>query len=172
MASDGSLRRQLPFTRPHGIEYADIGLNLSRYRKTGVLSLVDPCSSAFWLLKRPKDGGFDVHCTGKQRGLNRPGPRLAGRRLWAIGRHAARFGDQINMDEVFGTHRRRPQRRPVAQGRAMSNGCTFAPPAIRGFDGSKCSCSSRFRTSARATTKASLRLLACRSATLKKASPK
>ncbi len=103
---------------------------------------------------------------------NRPGPRLAGRRLWAIGRHAARFGDQINMDEVFGTHRRRPQRRPVAQGRAMSNGCTFAPPAIRGFDGSKCSCSSRFRTSARAATKASLRLLACRSATLKKASPK
>jgi hypothetical protein len=60
----------------------------------------------------------------------------------------------------------------VAQGCAMSNGRTFAPPAIRGFDGSKCSRSSRFWTSARATTKASFRLLACRSATLKKASPK
>ena len=34
----------------------------------------------------------------------------------------------------------------------MSNGCTFAPPAIRGFDGSTCSRSSGFRTSARATT--------------------
>src|SRR5262245_27001633 len=62
---------------------------------------------------------------------------------------------------------KRPE--PVAQGRAMRNDCTFAPPAIRGFDGSKCSRSSRFRTSARATTKASFRLLACRSATLKKA---
>src|SRR5262249_33890264 len=61
---------------------------------------------------------------------------------------------------------------PVAQGRAVSKGCTFAPPAIKGFDGSMRSCSSRFRTSARATTKASFRLLACRSATLKKASPK
>jgi hypothetical protein len=34
----------------------------------------------------------------------------------------------------------------------MSNGCTFAPLAIRGFDGSTCSRGSRFRTSARATT--------------------
>ena len=58
------------------------------------------------------------------------------------------------------------------QGRAMSNGCTFAPPAMRGFDGSKCSRSSRVRTRARATRKASFRFLACRSATLKKASPK
>jgi len=48
---------------------------------------------------------------------------------------------------IFGG--RRPRRRPVAQGRAMSNGCTFAPPAIRGFDGSMCSCRSRFWTSAR-----------------------
>ena len=72
----------------------------------------------------------------------------------------------------FGIHRRRRRRRPVVQGRAISNGCTFAPPAIRGFDGSMCSRSSRFWTSARATTKASFRLLACRSATLKKASPK
>ena len=64
------------------------------------------------------------------------------------------------------------QRRLVVQGRAISNGCTFAPPAIRGFDGSMCSRSSRFWTSARATKKASFRLLACRSATLKKASPK
>jgi hypothetical protein len=63
-------------------------------------------------------------------------------------------------------------RRSVAHGRAISNGCTFAPPAIRGFDGSKCSRSSRFLTSARATTNASFRLLAWRSAMLKKASPK
>jgi hypothetical protein len=54
----------------------------------------------------------------------------------------------------------------------MSNGCTFSPAAIRGFDGSKRSCTSRFLTSERATTKASFRLLACRSATLKKALPK
>ena len=67
---------------------------------------------------------------------------------------------------------RRPRRRPAAQGRAMSNGCTFSPPVINGFDGSKRSRSSRFLTSARATTKASFRLLACRSATLKKALPK
>jgi len=67
---------------------------------------------------------------------------------------------------------RRLRRRPVAQGRAMSNGCTFSPPAIRGFDGSKRSRTSRFFTSERATTKASFRLLACRSATLKKALPK
>jgi len=26
--------------------------------------------------------------------------------------------------------------RPAVQGRATSNGCTFAPPAMRGFDGS------------------------------------
>jgi hypothetical protein len=68
--------------------------------------------------------------------------------------------------------RRRPRRRPVAQGREMSNGCTFSPPAIRGFDGSKRSRTSRFLTSERATTKASFKLLACRSATLKKALPK
>jgi hypothetical protein len=55
---------------------------------------------------------------------------------------------------------------------AISSGCKFAPPAVRGFDGSKCSRSSRFWTSARATTKASFRPLAFRSATLKKASPK
>jgi hypothetical protein len=61
---------------------------------------------------------------------------------------------------------------PLAQGCAMSNACTFAPPAIRGFDGSKCSRSSRFSTSARATSNASFRFLVCRSATLKKASPK
>src|SRR5260370_3510390 len=67
---------------------------------------------------------------------------------------------------------RRRRRRPAAQGRAMSNGCTFSPPVIRGFDGSKRSRSSRFLTRARATTKASFRLLACRSATLKKAFPK
>src|ERR1700730_7441783 len=67
---------------------------------------------------------------------------------------------------------RRLRRRPVAQGRAMSNGCTVSPPAIRGFDGSKRSRTSRFLTSERATTKASFRLLACRSATLKKALPK
>jgi hypothetical protein len=36
----------------------------------------------------------------------------------------------------------------------MSNGCTFSPPAIRGFDGSKRSCTSRFLTSERAKTKA------------------
>jgi hypothetical protein len=54
----------------------------------------------------------------------------------------------------------------------MSNGCTFSPPAIRGFDGSKRSRISRFLTSERATTKASFRLLACRSAILKKALPK
>jgi hypothetical protein len=89
----------------------------------------------------------------------------------AISRSAARFGQQINTDE-FSAHRRRPRRRPVAQGRAMSNGCTFSPPAIRGFDGSKRSRTSRFLTSECATTKASFRLLACRSATLKKALPK
>jgi len=93
-------------------------------------------------------------------------------RICAMNRHAARSGHQINTDEVFGTHRRRRRRRPVVQGRAMSNGCTFAPPAIRGFDGSKCSRCSRFWTSPRATTKASFRPLVCRSATLKKASPK
>ena len=65
-----------------------------------------------------------------------------------------------------------PRRRSVAQGRAMSNDFTFSPPAISGLDGSTCSRSSRLRTSARATTKASFTLLACRSATLKKASPK
>jgi hypothetical protein len=63
-------------------------------------------------------------------------------------------------------------RRVLVQGRAASNGCTFAPPAIRGLDGSKCSCSSRSRTSERASTNASFRLAACRSATLKNASPK
>jgi hypothetical protein len=73
----------------------------------------------------------------------------------------------------FSTHRHRPRRQPAAQGRAMSNnGCTFSPPLIWGFDGSKRSRSSRFLTSARATTKASFRLLACRSAALKKALPK
>jgi hypothetical protein len=65
-----------------------------------------------------------------------------------------------------------PETRVVQGCAAMSSGRTFAPPAIRGFDGSKCSRSSRFWTSARATTKASFRLLACRSATLKNASPK
>jgi hypothetical protein len=99
--------------------------------------------------------------------------RWVGTSAWCpTSRHAARFDPHINTDEVFGTHRRRPRRRSVAHGRAMSNGCTFAPPAIRGFDGSKCSRSSRFLTSARATTKASFRLLAWRSAMLKKASPK
>jgi hypothetical protein len=34
-------------------------------------------------------------------------------------------------------------------GHAISNGSTFAPPAIAGFDGSKCSRNSRFWTSAR-----------------------
>src|SRR5213080_5003183 len=68
----------------------------------------------------------------------------------------------------FSADRRRPRRRPVAQGREMSNGCTFSPPAIRGFDGSKRSRISRFLTSERAITKASFRLLACRSAILKK----
>jgi hypothetical protein len=82
------------------------------------------------------------------------------------------FRNRRRCREVFGTPRRRRRRRPVVQGRSISNGCTFAPPAIRGLDGSKCSRSSRFWTSARATTKASFRLLACRSATLKKASPK
>jgi len=72
----------------------------------------------------------------------------------------------------FSAHRHRPRRRPAAQGRAMSNRCTFSPSAIRGFDGSKRSRTSRFLTSERATTKASFRLLACRSATLKKALPK
>src|SRR5882762_6680243 len=93
-------------------------------------------------------------------------------RLVPTSRHAARFDPHINTDEVFGTHRRRPLRRQVAHGRAISNGCTFAPPAIRGFDGSKRSRISRFLTRARATTKASFRLLAWRSAMLKKASPK
>src|SRR6266404_9125054 len=73
---------------------------------------------------------------------------------------------------VHSDHWRRLRRRPVAQGRAMSNGCTFSPPAIRGFDGSKRSRTSRFLTSERATTKAPFMLLACRSATLKKALPK
>jgi hypothetical protein len=70
------------------------------------------------------------------------------------------------------TYGRRLRGRPVAQGPAMSNGCTLSPPTIRGLDGSKRSCTSRFLTSERATTKASFRLLACRSATLKKALPK
>jgi hypothetical protein len=61
---------------------------------------------------------------------------------------------------------------PKPAASVMNNGCTFSPPVIRGFDGSKRSRSSRFLTSARATTKASFRLLACRSATLKKALPK
>src|SRR2546421_12406221 len=87
----------------------------------------------------------------------------------AIIRHTARFRHPINTR--FSAHTVGGEG-PVVQGRAMSNGCTFAPPAIRGFDGSKCSRSSRFWTSARAATKASFRLLACRSATLKKASPK
>src|SRR5882724_3886552 len=72
---------------------------------------------------------------------------------------------------IRGTERR-PRRRPDVQGRATSNGCTCSPPAIRGFDGSKRSRTSRFLTSERATTKASFRLVACRSATLKKALPK
>jgi putative tryptophan/tyrosine transport system substrate-binding protein len=52
-----------------------------------------------------------------------------------ITRHAARFGQPINTDEVFGTQ---PSAVKAAgcQGPAMSNGGTFAPPAIRGFDGS------------------------------------
>ena len=65
-----------------------------------------------------------------------------------------------------------PIYRRVVQGCAIRSGCRFSPPAIRGFDGSTCSRSSRFRTSERATTKASFRLPASRSATLKKASPK
>ena len=64
----------------------------------------------------------------------------------------------------FSADWRQPRRRPVVQGRAMSNGCTFSPPAIRGFDGSKRSRTSRFLTSERATTKVlqafSLRTLA------------
>ncbi len=62
--------------------------------------------------------------------------------------------------------------RSAVQGRGTSNGCTFAPPAMTGFDGSKCSRSSRFRTIERASRNASFRLTACRSATLKNASPK
>jgi hypothetical protein len=72
--------------------------------------------------------------------------------------------------EIFEAHRR--QRDRSAHGRAISNGSTFAPPAIAGFDGSKCSRNSRFLTRARAKTKASFRPLTCRRATLKKASPK
>src|SRR5262249_20408010 len=57
-------------------------------------------------------------------------------------------------------------------GRATSRGSTLAPPAICGCDGSKPWRSARFKTSERATTKASFRVVARRSATLKKASPK
>src|SRR5262245_15585775 len=58
------------------------------------------------------------------------------------------------------------------QGRATSNSSTFPPPAICGRDGSKPWRRSRFTTSERARTKASFRVVALRSATLKKASPK
>ena len=84
-----------------------------------------------------------------------------------------RFWREADIRRSVGfSYGRRLRRRPVAQGRAMSSGCTFSPPAISGFDGSKRSRTSRFLTSERATTKASFRLLACRSATLKKALPK
>lgn len=59
-----------------------------------------------------------------------------------------------------------------AQWRPTSNGRTSEPPDSTGFDGSKCSRNSRFRTSERASRNASFRLSAFRSATLKKASPK
>jgi len=48
----------------------------------------------------------------------------------------------------------------------------FSPPAICGFDAAKPCRRSRVRTSVRAKTKASLRFVARRNATLKKASPK
>ncbi len=131
--------------------------------------VVEVLSDGFGFLRSPDanylPGPDDIYFSPSQ-------IRRFGFRTGAISRNAARFRHQINTGEVFGTHRRRRRRRPVVQGRAISNGCTFAPPAIRGLDGSKCSRSSRFWTSAHATTKASFRLLACRSATLKKASPK
>src|SRR5262249_58598090 len=60
----------------------------------------------------------------------------------------------------------------MPEGRATSRGSTFSPPAICGCDGSKPSRNSRLNTSERAIKKASFRLLARRSAALKKASPK
>jgi hypothetical protein len=60
----------------------------------------------------------------------------------------------------------------MPKGCATSRGSTFPPPAICGCDGSKPSRNSRFNTSERAIRKASFRLLARRSAALKKASPK
>src|SRR6476620_8708431 len=62
--------------------------------------------------------------------------------------------------------------RTGVQGRPASNGSTSAPPAMSGFDGSKCSRNSRFRTSEDASRNASFRLTSFRSAMLKKASPK
>src|SRR6516162_10246198 len=60
----------------------------------------------------------------------------------------------------------------MPEGRATRRGSTFTPPAICGCDGSKPSRNSRLNTSERAIKKASFRLLARRSAALKKASPK
>ena len=60
----------------------------------------------------------------------------------------------------------------MPNGCATSRGSTFPPPAICGCDGSKPSRNSRLNTSERAIRKASFRLLARRSAALKKASPK
>jgi hypothetical protein len=108
-------------------------------------------------------------------GSQRPSPRLRpGKNVVTDAKRLLqRYRRKADIRRCVGfSYGRRLRRRPVAQGRAMSEGRTFSPPAIRGFDGSKRSRTSRFLTSERATTKASFRLLACRSATLKKALPK
>ena len=60
--------------------------------------------------------------------LNSPNERVWNGRLW-------READ-IRRSVGF-SYGRRPRMRPDVQGRATSNGCTYSPPAMRGFDGSK-----------------------------------
>src|SRR5690349_15699083 len=59
---------------------------------------------------------------------------------------------------VCGVRKKHDSRGLEHQGRAMSRGSTFSPPAICGSDGSKPSRFSRFDTSVRARRKASFRV--------------
>ena len=104
-------------------------------------------------------------------GLRTPAPVRAAPPSW--GRHPKTFtladmrraSVSTSIRTRFSADRRRPRRWPIAQGREMSSGCTFSPPAIKGFHGSKRSRTSRFLTSERATTKASVAALSVPAAT-------
>jgi hypothetical protein len=119
------------------------------------------------------------------------GPAARVRRGWGISRALARIVEPARPAEPPARTERParvilPSRKVVAAATVVStcvkfdmdqfddagppsNGSTFAPPASKGFDGSKCSRNSRVRTSERAMRNAFFKLTVRRSASLKKA---